>query len=184
VLPTEAAAAAPQPPDAGEPAAPEAQDNATAAGELDAAGSDQELTAGLACWPELRDRALDALTSALPPGAFGSPLPLTADCQSGAVGGVLLPGTAGGTVLVVRVSAAAPGACVSDTRDGTACAAKGDNIYVANDAAGSPVVYAYGNGNQVAVSGWPAAGDSVAVASGLTVEQSVAAAQAVLDAVG
>ena len=81
---------------------------------------------------------------------------------------------------MVRVSAAAPGACVSDTSSGTACAARGDNVYVASDEAGSPVVYAYGNGNQVVVSGWPAAGDSVAVASGLTVDESVAAAQAVL----
>ena len=182
-LPPEAAAAAPQPADAGDAAAGEAQDNGTAAGESDAVGSGQEL-AGAACWPELRDRAIAALTDALPPGEFGSPQPLTADCESGAVGGVLLPGTAGGTALVVRVSAAVPAACVSDTRDGTACAAKGDNIYVANDAPGSPVVYAYGNGNQVVVSGWPASGDSVAVASGLTVDQSVAAAQAVLDAVG
>jgi hypothetical protein len=109
---------------------------------------------------------------------------LTADCEPGAIGGVILPGTAQGTVLVVRVSAAAPGACVSDTTDGTACAARGDDIYLASDATGSPVVYAYGKGNQVVVSGWPASGDSVAIESGLTVEESVGAAEAMLGAIG
>ena len=102
---------------------------------------------------------------------------MTADCEPAPVGGALLPGTAPGTVLVVRVSAAVPGACVSDTSIGTACVARGDDVYVAQMTAGSPVVFAYGDGDQVVVSGWPGAGDSVAIPSGLTVEQSAAVAR-------
>ena len=160
-------------------------DASVAAGASAAAGSGPAAdTVAAGCWPELSDPALAALTDALPPGAYGPPQSLTADCEPGAVGGALLPGTADGTVLVVRVSAAAPGACVSDTNNGTACVAKGNDVYVASDESGSRVVYVYGNGRQVVVSGWPASGDSVAIASGLNAEQSVTAAEAVLGAVG
>jgi hypothetical protein len=192
-LPSELSAAAPQADSDADAAAGGAQDNSAAAAQsgatqsgaaqFGAGGSGQELAAA-GCWPELSDRALSALTAALPAGAFGPAMPLTADCRPAAVGGAILPGTAPGTVLVVRVSAAVPGACVSDTSLGTACVARGDDVYLASDESGSPVVYAYGNGDQVVVSGWPASGDSVALPSGLTVDQSVAAAEAVLGSLG
>ncbi len=139
-------------------------------------------TTAVGCWPGLSDQALTALTGALPPGAFGSPQPLTADCAPAPVGGAVVPGTSPGTALVVRVSAAVPGACLSDTSIGTACVARGADVYQADDESGSPVVFAYGAGKQVVVSGWSGAGDSVSLPSGLTVEQSAAVAEAVLAA--
>ena len=164
------------------------EDSAAAGSASGASGDGQDTTASADCWPALSDQAQTALTGALPPGAFGSPQLLIADCEPASVGGAVVPGTAPGTVLVVRVTRSVPGACVSDTTIGTACVARGDNVsrgdnvYVAGDESGSPVVFAYANGDQVVVSGWPAAGDSVALPSGLTVEQSVAAAEAVLGA--
>ena len=134
------------------------------------------------CWPELGAAASDALLAALPPGEFEGPVSLTADCSPAPVGGAVLAGTEPGTVLVVRVSTAEPGACLTDLAG--PCALQSGAVYLAADAAGVDTAYVYGNGFEVAVGGWPAVGDSVAIGSGLTTDELVAAAQAVLGTLG
>ena len=180
-----AAALAPAPGSAGSSGGAGATGEQEAGGAADTAGdaSAAGAAAGAAgCWPELTESASDALLDALPPGEFEGPIPLTADCGPAPVGGAVLGGTEPGTVLVVRVSAAEPGACLTDLAD--PCALQSGAVYLAADAAGVDTAYVYGNGFEVAVGGWPAVGDSVAVLSGLTTDELVAAAQAVLGTLG
>jgi hypothetical protein len=60
---------------------------------------------------------------------------------------------------------------------------QGDGVYVTTGGGPSPTAYVYGNGYEVVV-GAPAVSGVTPIGSGLTAEQSVAAAQAVLGALG
>ena len=137
------------------------------------------------CWPALPESAAAALTAALPAGSFAAPEPLAAGCGPEPVAGAALSGTATpGTALEVRVSKADPGRCArGDSEAGVRCVPRGDGVYVVTDAGGSPTAYVYANGNEVAV-GPPSADGLTPTGSGLTADQTVAAAQAVLTALG
>jgi hypothetical protein len=150
------------------------------------------------CWPALTEPVARALVAALPAGAYAEPQPLANSCPaepSSPVGGALLPGSvppadatatvaaaeSAGTALVVRISTADPGACVKvDLVTGPRCAPQLDGTYLATDGPGSPTVYVYGGGHEVAIGGLPDSGAT----SGLSIEQLTAAAQAVLGALG
>ena len=180
-----AAALAPAPGSAGSSGGAGATGSQEAAGAADTPADASVAGAAAAatgCWPELTEAASNALLAALPPGEFEGPIPLTADCGPAPVGGAVLTGTEPGTVLVVRVSAAEPGACLADIAE--PCALQSGDVYLAVDAAGADTAFVYGNGFEVAVGGWPAVGDSVAIGSGLTTDELVAAAQAVLGTLG
>jgi hypothetical protein len=63
------------------------------------------------------------------------------------------------------------------------CVQRADGVYVATDGGGSATAYVYGNGEEVAV-GALSSGGLTPTSSGLTAEETVAAAQAVLDNLG
>lgn len=195
-----AASAAPAQPEPG-PAAPEseaalAQGSAAAeggapqsgapepGGEQDSPGfaaSSPEADTGLAdagglagCWPPLDDAATAALRAALLAGAFGAPVPLVDVCEPAAIAGAVLAGGVPDSGVVVRVTAAEPGACIT----AVGCVAV-DGGYVATDASGNPVGYAYGNGYQVAVGGSTV---QASAGSGLSAAQLMTAAQELLAA--
>lgn len=139
------------------------------------------------CWPALSSDAAAALTGSLPAGAFGPPTTLTATCGPDPVGGAALVGTTPGTAVVVRVSTAAEGACaLGNSEAGVRCAPRGGGVYIATDSAGGAVAFAYGNGNEVVVSAPPAEPGAISAppVSGLSADQLVAAAQAVLGSLG
>ncbi|MEP6563404.1 MAG: hypothetical protein ABJD68_20275, partial [Nakamurella sp.] len=141
-------------------------------------------TASDSCWPALAEPAIAALTAALPAGAFAAPAPLSAACGPDPVAGAELSGTAPGTSLEVRVSKAESGRCArGDSEAGVRCVPRGAGVYVVTDSGGSSTAYAYGNGDEVAV-GPSSSGGLTPTGSGLTADQSVAAAQAVLNALG
>ena len=142
--------------------------------------------AGPTCWPALSEAASTALLAALPPGAFNAPTPLNENCGADPVGGAALAGTAPGTVLLVRVSKAEPGACARGVGEaGVRCVPRGAGVYVSTDGGGTPTAFAYGNGNEVVVGGsLPTSSGAAPAASGLSADQLVAAAQAVLGALG
>jgi hypothetical protein len=178
------------------PAAPPAADGSAAAGHAPAENAPADgFTAGADCWPALSDPVALVLDTALPAGAFGDLEPLTGDCAAVPVGGALLPArippdgataslpaaSAADAALVVRISKAAPGACVDPDRlTGVRCARQLDGTYLATDGPGAPTVYVYGGGNEVAIGGSPATG----AGSGLSVDQLTAAARAVLGSLG
>jgi hypothetical protein len=190
-----AAAAAPAQPEP-DLAAPEseaalAQGSAAADGGAPEAGGEQgspgfadsspEADSGLAdagvvagCWPPLDDAATAALRAALPAGAFGGPVPLVDACEPAAIAGAVLAGGVPYSGVVVRVTAAEPGACST----AVGCVSV-DGGYVATDASGSPVGYVYGNGYQVAVGG---STEQASAGSGVSTAQLITAAQAVLAA--
>lgn len=143
--------------------------------------------AAASCWPALSEDAATALAGALPAGAFGSPTTLYATCGPDPVGGATLVGTAPGTALAVRVSKAEAGACAQGNSEvGVRCIARDGGVYVATDSGRAPVAFAYGNGNEIVVSGPPAELGAISAppVSGLSADQLVAAAQAVLGAIG
>jgi len=141
-------------------------------------------TASESCWPALPPAATVALTATLPAGTFQAPVPLAAACDPEPVAGAAVIGTAPGTALEVRVSKADSGRCANgDGAAGVRCVPRGDGVYLATDDGGSVTAYVYGGGDEVAVGAPPDTG-SAPGASGLTTDQTVAAAQAVLAALG
>ena len=144
-----------------------------------AAGSSPTVDGGpgdagvLTCWAPLDDAVTADLLAALPAGAFGDADLLVDGCDPAGIAGGVLSGQTPSAGLVVRVTAAEPGACVSIVE----CTSV-DGGYVA-DTPGGPVAYAYGNGYQVAVGGSSAQAPG---GSGLSSTQALAAAQAVLAA--
>lgn len=157
--------------------APEAGGDQEGPGFADSAPSDSGLTEDGAlggCWPLLEDAAVTGLTAVLPANAFGRQVPLSDACDPAAVAGAVLGGVRPETGLVVRVTVAEPGACTV-----SAGCLPVDGGYLAIDASGSQVAFVYGNGYQVAVGG---SAVQAPAGSGLSAEQLVAAAQAVLAA--
>jgi hypothetical protein len=141
-------------------------------------------TAGQSCWPPLPGAAISALTATLPAGAFQAPAALAAACGPDPVAGAALTGTAPGTSLEVMVSKADSGRCArGDGEAGVRCVLRGDGVYVAEAGGGSATAYVYGNGNEVTVGAASISGPAAAT-TGLTDDQTVAAAQAVLGALG
>ena len=186
-LPQDAAALAVPSPEVPSLAAgqPEADGSADAGGADAGGAADGSAAAGgaaITCWPVLNDQASAALISALPPGAFGPPTPLIAACGRDPVGGAVLAGSSPGGVLVVRVSRAAPGECLGFEETAVRCAPMNDGAYVATDSAAGQTVFAYGNGYQVEVGGRSTNDGLTAVSAGLSADQLLTAARAVLGA--
>jgi hypothetical protein len=176
--------------------------SAAAGGAAGSAAADSAAADGFSapadCWPSLSGPVTRALRDALPAGAFGAADPLIGACSGVPVGGGQLlagpspvdaaasapddsPGTPADAVLVVRISRADPGACLgADPGGARPCVPQVDGTYLATDGPGTPTVFAYGNGYEVAVGGSPATG----AASGLSADQLMAAARAVLSALG
>jgi hypothetical protein len=136
------------------------------------------------CWPPLPAAAEAALMATLPAGAFQAPAPLTAACGPDPVAGAAVTGTAPGTALEVRVSKADSGRCArGDSEAGVRCVQRAEGVYLATDSGGSSTAYVYGNGEEVTV-GAPVNSGLTPSTSGLTADQTVAAAQAVLGGLG
>ena len=136
------------------------------------------------CWPALSDQAAAALTGALPAGSFGAPGPLNIDCVADPVAGALL--TAPPTrVLMVQVTKADPGSCARSAGEAAVlCVPRSDGAYVSTNGGGMATAFAYGNGYQVQVGAPNAPGTAAPTGTGLTADQLVAAAQAVLGTLG
>lgn len=139
-------------------------------------------------WSPLSPDAAAALTQSLPPGRFGTPGELIAACAAEPVAGARLPDTTGGS-LVVTVVTAKPGACASGssnldaTETGIRCVSQGSGRYLSTDAGGTQTAYAYAGGLGVAV-GKDQSGSRLPEGDPVTEDQLLAAAQAVLGALG
>ncbi len=132
----------------------------------------QSATAAL-CWLALPEPVVAAVVAALPPGQFGAPGPLTLACPPTAVAGAELPGVRPGTGLVIRISTAAPAACLSAAADGTwsgaatgSCVARPDGTFVAPSDANPQTVYGYDGTVEVAVGSVDSVGSVGSVGSG------------------
>ena len=143
----------------------------------------------MACaWPPLSAEAATALTPSLPPGRFAAPGELIAGCLADPVAGAVLTDVTGGSLVVTIVSAPV-GACASGstpsaaTEAGIRCVPQGPGLYISTDPTGLQTAYAYANGREVAV-GKDRWATGLPQGDPLTAEQLLAAAQAVLAAVG
>ncbi len=170
-------------PGEGEPGGSAAGDAGTIA-TGDAGTPAAQVPAEPSCWPALSDQAAAALTGALPAGSFGAPGPLNIDCVADPVAGALL--TAPPTrVLMVQVTKADPGSCARSAGEAAVlCVPRSDGAYVSTNGGGMATAFAYGNGYQVQVGAPNAPGTAAPTGTGLTADQLVAAAQAVLGTLG
>jgi len=139
-------------------------------------------------WSPLSAEAATALTQSLPPGRFAAPGELIAGCPAEPVAGARLLDVTGGS-LVVTVVNAPVGGCASGstpsaaTEAGIRCVPQGPGLYLATEPTGLQTAYAYANGREVAV-GTDRSATGLPEGDPLTAEQLLAAAQAVLAAVG
>ena len=139
-------------------------------------------------WSPLSAEAATALTQSLPPGRFAAPGELIAGCPAEPVAGARLLDVTGGSLMVTVVNAPV-GGCASGsalsaaTEAGTRCVPQGPGLYLATEPTGLQTAYAYANGREVAV-GTDRSATGLPEGDPLTAEQLLAAAQAVLAAVG
>ena len=136
------------------------------------------------CWPELSEQAAAALSAALPAGAFASPGPLNLDCGTDPVAGALATGPTT-RALAVRVTKADPGNCTRSAGEAAVlCVPRSDGSYVATDGGGMITAFVYGNGYQVEIGPPSTPGTAAPSDTGLSADELVVVAQAVLSALG